>query len=267
MIDTQQTRVLEVHPVSSQASGAFDGGRITETKPIGFPGEASAPRVGPLFYWAWASSHGDATISLHPHKGFEIMSYVLRGEIGHYDTLGTRSRVSAGGAQVMQTGSGVAHEEHTFGDEGEFFQIWFEPWLDEAITRPPTYREVTDSEFSVDHRDGVRVKSVLGTASPIELVVDASADDVTIEPGREHSVLLATGRSLAVVVINGEGHVKTPGEASQWVRTRDFVVARAGDDRTVSFTAGEDASLRLFVIEVPSDVDYPLLHASALSDM
>jgi redox-sensitive bicupin YhaK (pirin superfamily) len=261
MANTQQIHALEVHPFSSQAAGEFDGGRITEHKPIGFPGEGSTvSRMGPLFYWAWASSHADATIALHPHKGFEIMSYVLRGEIGHYDTLGTRSRVAEGGAQVMQTGSGVAHEERMFGDSGEFFQIWFEPWLDEAVTRPPTYREVASDEFAVNESNGVRVKSILGPASPVDLVVDARADDVTIEPERAHAITLAAGRSLAVVVIDGEGRVEMSGEEHRQIQTRDFVVAYATDDRTVIFSADTQSPLRLFVVEVPSDVDYPLLN-------
>ena len=131
-----------------QGTGAFDGGRITEVKPIGFPHETSGSRrIGPLFYWAWATASGYGKIGLHPHQGFEIMSYVLEGEIGHRDTLGTVSRVKTGGAQVMQTGSGVSHEEETLGKHTEFFQIWFEPNLREAVKRPPTYRELHHEDF------------------------------------------------------------------------------------------------------------------------
>ena len=110
---------IQIYPPDKQASGEFDGGRITEIKPIGFSGDGSAvDRVGPLFYWAWASSMESAKIGLHPHRGFEIISYVLSGEVGHGDTLGNATRVASGGAQVMQTGSGVSHEEQT-GDDTE----------------------------------------------------------------------------------------------------------------------------------------------------
>ncbi len=103
---------INIFPPEAQGVGQFDGGRITEIQPIGFPGERPDVRhTGPLFYWAWATAKGYGKIALHPHQAFEIMSYALAGEIGHYDTLGTQSRVKAGGAQVMQTGSGVSHEE------------------------------------------------------------------------------------------------------------------------------------------------------------
>ncbi|MCA9099644.1 MAG: pirin family protein [Planctomycetales bacterium] len=263
MTSTTQQPVLSVYRVEQQGTGAFDGGKITETKPIGFPGEKSAvSRVGPLFYWAWATSHDDAVIGLHPHKGFEIISYVLAGELGHYDTLGTRSRVAAGGAQLMQTGSGVAHEERVFGDGSEFFQIWFEPHLAKAVTRAPTYREIAADEFPVAVRDGVRLKSVLGPGAPAQLVADAQATDVTIEPGRQHGVTLMAGRSIAAVVIDGNGGVDVAdpvaSEEQESVATRDFVVVRAERETVVTFSADASRQLRLFVVEVPSRVDYPL---------
>ena len=80
---------ITIYQPDQQGTGVFDGGRITEIKP-------------------------------NPHRAFEIMSYVLAGEIGHYDTLGTRSRVKRGGAQVMQTGSGVSHEEEMFSGDTQF---------------------------------------------------------------------------------------------------------------------------------------------------
>jgi len=50
-----------------QGTGAFDGGRITEVKPIGFPHEPSgARRIGPLFYWAWATAKGFGKIGPEP---------------------------------------------------------------------------------------------------------------------------------------------------------------------------------------------------------
>ena len=61
------------------------------------------------------------------------MSYALEGEIGHYDTLGNRSRVKAGGAQVIQAGSGISHEEETLGEFTDFFQIWFNPDLRKTL--------------------------------------------------------------------------------------------------------------------------------------
>ena len=260
MINDIQTLDITVYPPARQGRGAFDGGRITEYKPIGFPGDgAEVKRVGPLFYWAWATAHAPAKIGLHPHKAFEIMSYVLEGEIGHYDTLGTRSRVSRGGAQVMQTGSGVMHEEEMSAAGTDFFQIWFEPYLQEAVRRPPTYAEHHHDAFPVDENDGVVVKTLIGEDAPITLVTEARMHDVTIAPGASYRRRLAAGHSLAVVAVRGTGtwHADDSTESIA-VAAQDFSVVRAAADAFITATAGTEEALRLVLIEVPSAVDYPL---------
>ncbi len=251
---------IKLYPPEAQGVGAFDGGRITETKPVAFPHEnAAVPHLGPLFYWAWATAEGYGKIALHPHKGFEIMSYALTGEIGHYDTLGNKSRVKAGGAQVMQTGSGVSHEEETVGDRTEFFQIWFEPDLKQAVQRPATYREIDDAAFPVSERDGVRVKSVLGAGSPVELVTEAAMQDVTVAANREHAHPLQAGKTLAAVVIEGDGTLLDAESGGKThIRRKDFAVVHAQAAGTVTFKAGSQGALRLALVEVPARVKYPL---------
>ena len=66
-----------------QAYGAFNGGEIVENKPIGFNREGGKLKpYSNLFYWANAIANVDSTIGLHPHQGFEIMSFILEGRSG-----------------------------------------------------------------------------------------------------------------------------------------------------------------------------------------
>ncbi|HJP19144.1 MAG TPA: pirin family protein [Nitrospinota bacterium] len=251
---------IAFYPPEAQGTGAFDGGRITEFKPIAFPYEGPTVRhVGPLFYWAWASANGYGKIALHPHKGFEILSYVIEGEIGHGDTLGTVSRVRTGGAQVMQTGSGVSHEEETLGNHTEFFQIWFEPFLQEAFKRTPTYREFNHEAFPIEKENGVTVKSIIGRDAPVSIETDVIMQDVSIDPDRNYERNLAAGRSLAIVTISGKGALidETKSEEKN-IKRQDFAVIHAKKEATLSIKAESDAPLRLTIIEVPAKVDYPL---------
>ena len=243
-----------------QGTGAFDGGRITEVKPIGFPGEASgAGRIGPLFYWAWATAKGYGKIGLHPHRGFEIMSYVLEGEIGHRDTLGTVSRVKAGGAQVMQTGSGVSHEEETLGNSTNFFQIWFEPHLQEAVTRPPTYGEFHHEDFPVSSKDGVTTKSIIGKGGPVALVAPVQMHEMTVLPGKQFVRSLQKGMSLAALTINGKGTWHAPETDQQLsVVLGDFAVIRTNVETDLALKADGSDRLRAVIVEVPFEVPYPL---------
>ena len=56
MIKSKAVLDFKIYPPEAQGVGQFDGGRITEIKPIGFPQEGPAPKnLGPLFYWAWAT--------------------------------------------------------------------------------------------------------------------------------------------------------------------------------------------------------------------
>ena len=260
MIQNKADLDIKIYPPESQGVGQFDGGRITEIKPIGFPHEGPAPKnLGPLFYWAWASAKGYGKIALHPHQGFEIMSYALEGEIGHYDTLGNRSRVQAGGAQVIQAGSGISHEEETVGEVSDFFQIWFEPDLRKTLQCDPTYNEYKNEDFPIERQDGVTLKTIIGKDSPVTLDSEVIMKDVSIEKDRQFQYTLGHEKTLAVVVISGKGilfDIQTG--AKHYIGRQDFALIHAKQRGDISIQAGTDSLLRTAIIEVPAHVDYPL---------
>src|SRR5260370_786246 len=43
----------------------------------------------------------------HPHRGMETITYVLRGEVAHGDSMGNRDAIRAGDVQCMTAGSGI----------------------------------------------------------------------------------------------------------------------------------------------------------------
>jgi redox-sensitive bicupin YhaK (pirin superfamily) len=108
----------------NQARGAFDFGRIKENKPIGFPYEVGGLQsISNLFYWAHAWSDEGGLIEEHPHQGFEIMSYFIRGEQTHYDNKNNACKsLKAGGAQLIKSGNGITHTEK-FMPNTAIFQI------------------------------------------------------------------------------------------------------------------------------------------------
>ncbi|WP_347550121.1 pirin family protein [Pseudalkalibacillus hwajinpoensis] len=243
---------IKKYDVNQQGVGQFDGGKITEQKPIGFPGEGSeVKRVGPLFYWAWAKSEDAGYISLHPHQGFEIITYVISGKAEHGDSLGTKSTVGPGGLQVMQTGSGVSHEEGFVGPDMQGFQIWFEPHLREALRRNPTYQQYEHEEFLLDNDGGLTVKEILGDDSPVSFVTDAGMWDIFIEEESTFSRELSKGRSLSILILQGSGTLQ-----ETIFDKKDFIVIEADEKDTIEIKANE--ATRIIVIEVPTTVNYPL---------
>jgi redox-sensitive bicupin YhaK (pirin superfamily) len=240
-----------------QAIGEFDGGKIREQKPIGFPREGShINRLGPLFYWAWAQSKEPAEIGLHPHQGFEIITYVLKGKAYHRDTLGTESVVAEGGTQLMQTGSGVSHAE-ALKEPSETFQIWFEPHLSQAIKRVPTYSQYDSEAFSIIEKEGVTIKTILGNDSPMKIVTDAAMWDISIPNGKVYTHSLSSNRTLAGLAIRGDGSVSLNTDELTYFKHKDFVIVQSEQDGEIIIKA-VDTDLRIFLIEIPSEVNYPL---------
>ena len=243
--------IYKLYGLDQQGRGAFDGGRIVESKPIGFPGEGSeVKRVGPLFYWALATANQDnAIIGLHPHRAFEIMSFVIDGELGHYDTGGHEELLYYGDVQIMQTGSGISHEER-FNKEGtSIFQIWFEPNLDETIRQPAVYHygrmngEAEQSDFQ---------RQLIGPES-VSLAADAKVEHVRISAGSQMVYKLESGRSLAIVPFKGKLHT-----ADKTVEEASFLVVQSEEsDELIHFDSQNGTEFIL--VDVPEKVDYPLM--------
>jgi quercetin 2,3-dioxygenase len=246
---------IKIIKPQEQGFGQFDGGKITEQKPIGFSGEGSLiNRLGPLFYWAWAKSKGEGGIGFHPHQGFEILSYGIKGRSRHQDTLGTISEMGVGDVQVMQAGSGVSHAESLL-EPSEGFQIWFEPHLSKAVKRTPTYSKYVHEDFPLTSENGVMVKTILGEHSQIHLVTDAKMYDVEIGNGATYNHTLSSNRTLAGLAIRGNGGMIDELDVS--FESKDFIIIQS--EKVETFTIQpKGKELRMVLIEIPTEVDYPL---------
>ena len=252
---------IEIIKPQNQAIGQFDGGKIKEQKPIGFPGEGSKiERLGSLFYWAWANANEPAELDFHPHQGFEIITYVIKGKAYHRDTLGTESVVEKGGAQLMQTGSGVQHAE-ALKEPSETFQIWFEPHLSQAIKRAPAYYQYRSDEFPVLDKEGITIKTILGHDSPMKIVTDAKMWEISIPNGKVFTHSLLENRILAGLAIRGDGAVSLDSNESTRFEHKDFIVVQSGQAGEVAIQALEK-DLTIFLIEVPTETGYPLYRKS-----
>ena len=112
--------------------------------------------------------------ALHPHRGLDILTYVLDGSDGfrHKDSLGGSRTYRGGCAQWMRTGAGVMHEEfwETRDDRRtniELFQIWINLPSKQKLD-PPAIQYVgssTDSPWieKTFSGSGVKVRDVTGT--------------------------------------------------------------------------------------------------------
>jgi len=250
---------ISVWSPDRQGSGSFDGGKITEIKPIPFPQErGGSDRIGPLFYWAWASARGDGVIGMHPHQGFEIISYVMEGSVGHTDTAGNNRRVYAGGIQAMQTGSGISHQEEMHGERTEFLQIWFEPDMRAALGQRPRYLDFEGSQIPREElSDGVVAKHIVGPNGALRIQAPAVWDEIWIPEGVKYTIPIGNGEVVAFLITEGAVVVEANGEQS---RLEECHFATAQSAASSNLTLVSDGPVKLTTIKVPQDPGYSLIN-------
>ncbi|WWC91480.1 uncharacterized protein L201_006426 [Kwoniella dendrophila CBS 6074] len=65
----------------------------------------------------------------HPHREFEIFSYIISGELSHKDSMGNVETMKRGDIQMTSGGTGIAHSEYNDNPSKpvHFLQIWALP--------------------------------------------------------------------------------------------------------------------------------------------
>lgn len=48
----------------------------------------------------------------HPHRGIATLTYILQGEVEHFDSAGNTGKIYSGGMQWMKAGTGIIHDEN-----------------------------------------------------------------------------------------------------------------------------------------------------------
>lgn len=176
----------------------------------------------------------------HPHRGIETITYVLRGEVEHGDSMGNKGVISSGDVQWMTAGSGVIHQEMPKGDPAGVmygFQLWANLPAAQKM-RPPRYRSVSDADIPLVARpDGVVVRVIAGTVDgatgPVsDVVIEPEYLDCTVPPGAVFTHPTVPGHTVFLYAIGGEGVVDGK-------RLRDGTCALFGDGSMVAVQADD----------------------------
>ena len=102
-----------------------------------------------------------------PHRGFETVTIVYKGEVAHRDSTGKGGVIGPGDVQWMTAGSGILHEEfHSeafsqSGGELEMVQLWVNLPAKDKMTAPG-YQAIEDRTIpSLDLPNGAGTVRVI----------------------------------------------------------------------------------------------------------
>ncbi len=153
----------------------------------------------------------------HPHRGFETVTFILKGDILHKDSSGHESVIEAGGIQWMTAGSGLIHAEvssNEFKKTGgplEILQLWVNLPARFKMTEP-RYIGLQQNEIpTAELADGVTVHAVSGnwsgTAGAVQPLADVALAWLDIAEGATLTLPIAASRSIFFYVVRGSVRV------------------------------------------------------------
>jgi redox-sensitive bicupin YhaK (pirin superfamily) len=150
----------------------------------------------------------------HPHRGIETITYVLKGDVEHGDSLGNKGIISSGDVQWMTAGSGIVHQEMPKGDgNGKMygFQLWANLPSREKMM-DPRYRDVANEQIpEVKLPNDTTVKIIAGEVSGVkgpvqDIVIDPVYIDVTVPANSEFRHPTKPGHTAFAYIIDGQGY-------------------------------------------------------------
>jgi redox-sensitive bicupin YhaK (pirin superfamily) len=185
----------------------------------------------------------------HPHRGFETVTIVYKGEVAHRDSTGSGGVIGPGDVQWMTAASGILHEEfHSpeftrTGGALEMVQLWVNLPAKDKMSAPG-YQTILDGDIPSLELAGnagqVRVIAgdYKGHRGPARTFTPIDVWDLRLRAGHTTELMAPEGRTFALVVLHGTVLVN----GQQLAREAQMVMLdRAGTD--VSLEANSDATV------------------------
>ena len=138
----------------------------------------------------------------HPHRGFETVTYMVKGKMRHRDSNGNSGLLEDGAVQWMTAGRGILHSEMPEQTDGSLwgFQIWLN--LPQHLQMSePSYQDIPAADVEEFSEGGVEFRLVAGPlfgyVGPVQTLLPALMVDIMIEQGQvelplhaDHTVIL-----------------------------------------------------------------------------
>ena len=154
----------------------------------------------------------------HPHRGFETVTFAIKGEVEHRDSGGGGGKITTGGIQWMTAGSGVVHDEfhsRKFSEKGgdfEMIQLWVNLPSKFKMT-PPRYQSFEKGDFPIiDHGNHeITVKVIAGNfstvTSPVKTFSPINMYELNGPSSSQLEIQLPVGSNTLVFQLSGKSSI------------------------------------------------------------
>lgn len=168
--------------------------------------------AGPAEFTPAATPRG---VGQHPHRGFETVTIVYRGEVSHRDSTGKGGTIGPGDVQWMTAGAGILHEEFhsdAFTRAGgmlQMIQLWVNLPARHKMTTP-RYQAILNSEIpAAPLANGAGTVRVIAgqyenAKGPAQTFTPMNVWDLRLTASGSTTVSAPAGWNTALIVLNGQ---------------------------------------------------------------
>jgi hypothetical protein len=209
-------------------------------------------RAGPADFSPTNALRG---VGQHPHRGFETVTIVYKGEIAHRDSTGQGGVIGPGDVQWITAASGILHEEfhsESFARSGgtlDMVQLWVNLPTKGKMSAPGYQAILNDSIPSEPLPEGAGSVRIIagdyaGQAGPARTFSPMNVWDVRLNTGSIVELSAAEGWNTAIVVLHGtvqvNGHtIAREAQMTLLDRGGSGLTVEANSDAVVLFLSGE----------------------------
>ncbi|MDE2363983.1 MAG: pirin family protein [Hyphomicrobiales bacterium] len=197
----------------------------------------------------------------HPHRGFETVTVVYKGEVEHRDSTGAGGVIGPGDVQWMTAASGILHEEfHSeafarTGGDFEMVQLWVNLPARDKMARPG-YQTILNADIATVELPGgagslrVIAGAYAGAKGAARTFTDLNVWDAQMNAGKSITLEAPEGHTLSVLVLAGTIEI----DGKEIVREAQMaVLGRTGG--AIGIEANSDAK---FLVLTGEPIDEPV---------
>lgn len=152
-------------------------------------------------------------VGSHPHRGFETVTIVYKGEVAHKDSTGQGGVIGPGDVQWMTAGSGILHEEfhaEGFAKNGgtlDMVQLWVNLPANLKMTKP-AYQAILDQQIpNIELKHGAGFARIIagdfdGHKGPAHTFTPMNVIDLKLRKGKA-TIATPEGWNTSLVVLKG----------------------------------------------------------------